>query len=369
MGKTGNQYPPTSWMREARFRRAPLAPLPYDGGLRQVNNRDLRNTGYQERIRIVQRITATNSVAPTSLDFFAQFAGGIDRFILRTQGSGLLYDVSGEGLGLISFFDNLYRRDGGQSLQPPGSYTLSAAPGTAATSLVLTHDVPIALNVANYYSPVGLFQNAVLPTELSAQIYMRPLAALTGPPGSGVWVVAANVPTGVSGNFFMEQEYYETIPNPNGWPVGNKLVTWREITTPVSADGVVAINLQPNKKVTMLIHWLITGATAAALTGDSSHATNLALKFGGSNVIYDETIDMVNSRQARIYNTALPAGVYVQDMSTETHTDRDWFDTSQVPNPRAELTVSGASYAGGAYVKTVIREVSDVIPAGGAIRN
>jgi hypothetical protein len=368
MGKQGNQYPPTSWMREARFRRAQLAPLPYDGGLRQVNNRDLRNTGYQERIRIVQTIAATNSVAPTSLDAFAIYAGAMDRFILRTQGSGLLFDVSGEGLGLISFLDNLRRRDAGQSFQPPGSFTLPAAPGTAATSLTVTHDVPIAFNVANYYSPVGLFQNAVLPTELSAQIYMRPLAGLTGPPGSGVWDVAANVPTGVSGNFFLEQEYYETIPNPNGWPVGNKLHTWREIITPVGSDGVTTVNLQPNKKVVTLIHWLITGA-AGALAPDSTHLTNLALKFGGSNVIYDETLAMVNSRQARVYNVAMPAGVYIQDMLTETHTDRDWFDTSTVPNPRAELNVVGGAYSGGAYVKTIIEEVSDVIPAGGAIRN
>jgi hypothetical protein len=348
-----NKYPATTFLAEARQRFIDLGLIAYDGGSRSPNTKDTRATGYLSRIRAVCRLSGSVGVANTaSADAFGALAGPVDRVQLRTLTVSNIIDLSGEMAAVMTFLDNWYRQPG-TSLNPAGAYSFTATPAIGAFAGEWTFDLPVSVELANYPSPLGLYQTAVAGQVATVAVNWRPVVATVGVPGSGIYVPGASgTYTGVTGNARLQQEYFEPIQNPNGWPVGDYMHRWREFSVPVNGDNTYEIPLVQGNYYSRLIYLVVTNGAVNATA-----VNRLQYEFGGNMIPMDETGDSALTRQARMWNGQIPAGFYIHDFLTPNHTDRDFVNSAVVTAPRAAFTLSGASYGGAAnYIRTAVEE-------------
>lgn len=350
---TAAPQPPPSFLRAAKLREQPLSSITYvseaDAGT--PHNRPLRNVGYVSRLDVVVTEAATYATAgPTGVDALNQYVGPIGRVAVRANSIGTIYDVAGYFAPLISAIDSDY--NSGSAGLNPAPYTFTAAPGTAATTNKWAFSIPIALNLDTMPSPLGLYQTAISGNETDLEVRFTSIAgATTATPGTALYLGNQANLGGQSVAVAANQVYFDPIPDGQGQPVYGFVHQWLDTQYPLTADGDTDLNLNNANIYCRFILVIVTGA-AGALAPDSTHLTRLRITYGGGLTFLDWTADMIRLRMAKEFpNIAFPGGIYVIDLLSETHTQRDLLNASATTDLRLTVTMSGATYTGGAYVR------------------
>lgn len=370
-----------TWTQYARLRSQLVGRIAYDNGGLVPISLSLRNAGYLEKLRLIHALGGTFAAAPTGVDPLGQYGGALNRITVRVNGVGDLYDCSGSMAAVISAIHNQYEYGFGQLLPaPPGAF--AAAPGTAAYLNLWPIDIPIAFDMANKSAPWGLVQLATNSMDARLELRYNPQfgtqqASLAGVPvpGTAVYGGAGAVqPASSSGYTDVTQDYYDPIADPQSQPPLGFIHRWREIQQFVTSDGDVDFRLPASNLYTRLVLWYVQGAAGALTTnGWVSPAspgviTRFQLRYGGNLAPFDWTAATILARMQRQYSFALPVGVYVLDLMEDTHTERDWIDSSATTDLRLTVSFSGGAYAGGAYVKLGIEELVPIAaPASGQV--
>jgi hypothetical protein len=369
-----------TWIGQARKRNQTLGLIAYDGGTLAPRRLDLRNAGYLNNIRVTETLNGQYGTAgPTASDQFGILGGYIARLTVISNSVGMLFDTTGEMAALIAAVDRDYARYGTviniyhQPVWPtgftqPGTNTAGqnvfVAFGSVGTSAFVDQwgfNVPIALDFDNKASPIGMFQTALNSQETAIELRMRPVNAAAGTPGSGVYVPGggATGPT-PTGNVRFQQIYFDPIADPASQPPLAFIHQWREFQQPLTADGDIDIRLPPSNYYLRVILMIVTGGSGA-LALDGTHLTRLRWQYGANLAPQDETLDMVMQRQMEDYTFTLPNGCYLLDWIKDARTERDIINSAATTDLRVTLSMSGATYSGGAYVKVGVEQLIPLI--------
>lgn len=351
------QAPPATWTTSAQRRDQRIGNVAWDQGLLIDRRFVLRNAGYLEYVRLTPSVAFTYATAgPTGIDAFGQYGLSLAWIRMRANNVGTLWDASGEMSALHSFIVNQYNYGFG-SVTPAPPYSFPSSPGTSATTVKQSIDLPLGLYMGNKPAPLGLFQTATNANETSLELRMRPIVATAGSPGSGLYTGnGGNLQAGSTGGTDINQAFFDPIAAKEAEPPLGYINSFREYQASLTADGQNEFILQPSNIYCRIYAWVVTGASGA-LAPDSTHVTNLAVRYGANLPIYDEPVDAVNARMQRMYAQTIPAGVYIIDLLENTHDERDLIDSAATTNLRIVITTSGATYSGGAYVKLGVQEL------------
>lgn len=374
-----------TWIGQARKRNQTLGLLAYDGGTLAPRRLDLRNAGYLSQLRITETLTGQYGTAgPTASDQFGILGGWVSRLTVISNSVGLLYDCSGEMAALIAAVDRDYARYGTvinvfhQPVWPTGftqpstntgGQNVFVAFGSVGTSAFVDQwgfNVPISLDFDNKATPLGLFQTALNSQETAIECRMRPINATAGTPGSGVYVPGASAtgPNG-AGNLRFQQIYFDPIADPASQPPLAFIHQWREFQQGLTADGDIDIRLPPSNFYLRIILMIVTGGSGA-LALDGTHLTRLRWQYGANLAPQDETLDEVMQRMMEDYTFTFPNGCYIVDQIKDARTERDIINSAATTDLRLTMTLSGATYSGGAYVKVGVEQLIPlVVPAQG----
>ncbi len=359
-----------TWGQYARFRSQLIGRIAYDNGALVPVSLPLRNAGYLEKLRLIHSLSGTFAGAPTGVDPLGQYGGALQRVTVRVNGVGDLFDCSGSMAAVISAIHNQYEYGYGQLLPaPPGAF--ASAPGTAAYVNLWPIDIPIAFDLANKSAPWGLVQLATNSMDARIECRFNPQfgtqqSGLAGVPAPGTAVyggAGAVQPGTASGYVDVTQDFYDPIADPASQPPLGFIHRWREIQQFVTADGDVDFKLPASNLYMRLVLWYVQGAANALTTnGFSTPAapgviTRVQLRYGGNLAPLDWNAATIMARMQRQYGFAMPTGVYVLDLVEDTHTERDFIDSSATTDLRVTVTFASGSYAGGAYVKMGIEEL------------
>lgn len=379
-----------SWLGQARKRNQILGSIAYDGGLNVPQRLDLRNSGYLERLWLAQAYNFQYGTAgPGSADAFAQAGGTLNRITLQSNSVGLLYDTSGEMNKVIAAIDD-FQRTGSGELEPAPN-TFVASPGTSAKTNVWASQVPIAVYFKNKPWPIGLYQMALNALEVSLELRFRPLNATASTPGSGVYVPASNstIASALSGNVYIQQQYFDPIADPASQPTLAFVHQWREFQVPLTADGDLDIRLPPSNLYMRLVYWPVL---AGALT-TYNILQKLQLRYGANFAPFEErgVSDFTNglsnvglglqiqNRMNRelgqmptvVQSVGGTAGEYngllVHDFFSPTSDERDFINSAATTDLRATVTTSGGTYTNPSYIKVAAEQLIPlVVPQPGA---
>lgn len=342
------QAPAPTWLAYAKRRDQPLASIVYDGGAGGPQRRNLRNTGYLDRLRLIVAAAGTySSAGPTGVDAFGRYAGPIQRIVVEANSVAPLFDCEGFAAALISAIDRQYRYGGPFTLDPdPAAFT--ASPGTSAFANKWGIDIPIALDLANKPYPYGLFQTALHAQEVTLAVRFNDVSGAAGAPGSTVYTGNPGNLTNETGSVQANQIYYDPIAPPEAQPFLGVIHQWRSWRYPLTADGEVEIPLPPKNLYLRIGVAIVMGGSGALALNDTA-LTRFRLLYGGANNPDDYTNDQLKSDMAAKYGAAMLDGVFILDRIEETHTERDAINAEGTTDLRLGLTLSGGSYAGGAY--------------------
>ena len=353
-----------SWLGQARKRNQRLGAIPYDQGTNTPRRLDLRNSGYVDRLRMWQNFTGTYSVAPTGTDAFAALGGALGRITVMANSVGLLFDCTGNATKVITAIDGHQRTDRSGNFTDPND-VFTTSPGTSAFADLFNFDVPISVNLVNKPWPLGFFQTALNSQETSIEARFLPGVATAGTPGSGVYL-GGTPPAAFGGNLDIDQLYFDPIADPQSQPSLAFVHQWREYQAPLTADGDTEFRLNPSNYYMRVLIAVVTGG-AGALAPDNTHVTRLRLMYGANLAPYDEVFNQLMDRAYQSYGFNLPTGWYVEDFFNDTSTEQDWINSAATTDLRLNLTMSGATYSGGAYVKIAVEQLIPlVIPRAGS---
>lgn len=362
--------PSNSFLGQAKLREQPLGRIVWaDNGASPVTL-DARNVGYLHRIICNVNESATYATAgPTSADGMNQYCGPVGRIAVRANSVGTLFDVTGFAAAIISAITNDY--ENGNALLNPAPYTFTAAPGTAATANKWVYEIPISCYLANYEAPLGLFQTAIQGQETVVEFRWTKIALATASIGNGLYVgndVNLTVPAGYVD---LQQAYFEPIDRQFAGALPNQSFVhqWTDTVYPVTADGDFDFRLPAANLYMRLILIYVQGATAATLALNSTVITRFRCTYGANVTPLDWTNDQLRYRMTKEYpGIVFPAGVFLIDLLTETHTERDWINSAASTELRLTLSFSGGSYAGGAYLRVVKEQlVPYIVPTPGSV--
>jgi hypothetical protein len=363
--------PENTFLAQGKLREQPLGRITWANNGGSPLTLDVRNVGYLHRLVLVQTLTGTYTTAgPTSADGMGQYAGPIGRVAVRSNSTGVLFDVTGFLAAIISAISNDYDNGNGTMNPSPGTFT--ASPGTSAFSNKWAYEIPIGIYLANYESPLGLYQTAIQGQETQIEIRWNSVAINTAAIGTGVYVGnSANLTTGPTAYADIQQVYYEPIDRKWAGALPNQsfVHTWTDTYYPLTADGDNEFRLPAANLYIRLVLVIVTGASAAALALDSTTVTRFRVVYGANVTPYDWTNDQLRYRMTKQYpGITFPAGTFVIDLLTETHTERDWLNSAASTELRLILTTSGGSYAGGAYLRVGKEQlVPYIVPTPGSV--
>lgn len=379
-----------TWLGQARKRNQILGSIAYDGGLNVPQRLDLRNSGYLERLWLAQAYNFQYGTAgPGSADPLAQAGGTLNRITLQSNSVGLLYDVSGEMSKIIAAIDD-FQRTGSGELEPAPN-TFVASPGTSAKTNVWASMVPIAVYFKNKPWPIGLYQMALNALEVSLELRFRPLNATASTPGSGIYVPASNstIATALSGNVYIQQQYFDPIADPASQPTLAFVHQWREFQVPITSDGDLDIRLPPSNLYMRLVYWPVL---AGALT-TYQILQKLQLRYGANFAPFEErgVSDFTNglsnvglglniqnrmNRELGQMPTVVQSvggtagefnGLLVHDFFSPTSDERDFINSAATTDLRATISTSGGTYTNPSYVKVASEQLIPlVVPQPGA---
>lgn len=353
-----------SWLGQARKRNQRLGAIAYDQGSNTPRRLDLRNSGYLSRMRAFQTLSGTYSVAPTGVDAFASLGGPVGHITVMANSVGLLFDCSGYMTKVITAIDAHQKFDRSGNFTDPNDVFVSA-PGVAAFADTFNFDIPIAIDMVNKPWPVGFFQTALNSQETSIELRFNPVVAAAGTPGSGVYL-GGTPPASFGGNFDIDQIYFDPIADPQSQPSLAFVHQWRDYQSPLTADGDTEFRLNPSNYYLRTLLAVVTGG-AGALAPDNTHVQRLRLMYGANLAPYDEVFNQLVDRVYQEYGFNLPAGFFVEDFFTDQSTERDIINSAATTDLRLNLSMSGATYSGGAYVKLAVEQMIPlVIPRSGS---
>lgn len=363
--------PENTFLSQAKKREQPLGRITWANNGGSPVTLDVRNVGYLERLPIIVTTTGTYATAgPTGVDQMNQYVGPIGRIAVRSNSTGVLFDTTGFAAAIISAISNEY--DNSNGLFNPAPYSFTAAPGTAAFTDKWAFDIPLAIYLANYEAPLGLYQTAIQGQETTIEIRWSNIATATQAIGSSLYVGNnANLTTGPAAYADIEQVYYEPISAKwNGALPNQSFVhTWTDTQYPLTADGDNELRLPAANLYMRLILIVVTGGTLATLALDSNVITRFRLTYGANQTPMDWTNDQLRYRMAKQYSSLVfPPGVFVIDLLSETHTERDFLNSAASTELRLVLTTAAGSYGGGAYVRVVKEQlVPYILPTPGSV--
>lgn len=379
-----------TWIGQARKRNQILGSIAYDGGLNVPQRLDLRNSGYLEKLWLAQAYDFQYGTAgPGSADPFGAAGGTLNRITLQSNSVGLLYDVSGEMCKIIAAIDDFQRTGSGELEPAPNVFV--ASPSTTEKTNVWASAVPIAVYFKNKPWPIGLYQMALNALEVSLELRFRPLNATASTPGSGIYVPASNstIAKALSGNVYIQQQYFDPIADPQSQPTLAFVHQWREFQIPITADGDLDIRLPPSNLYMRLVYWPVL---AGALT-TYQILQKLQLRYGANFAPFEErgvsdfTQGLSNNNlglalqnrmnreggQMWANNEKLLGaagqynGVLVHDFFSPTSDERDFINSAATTDLRATLTTSGGTYTNPSYVKVAAEQLIPlVVPQAGA---
>lgn len=363
--------PENTFLAQGKKREQPLGRLAWANNSGSPLTLDVRNVGYLDRLALVTIMTGTYTTAgPTAVDGMGQYSGPISRIAVRSNSTGVLYDVTGFAMAIISAITNDYNN--GSATFAPAPSTFTAAPALAAFTDKWAYEIPIGIYLANYEAPLGLYQTAIQGQETQIEIRWSSIAINTAAIGTGVYVGnSANLTVGPTAYTDIQQIYYEPIDRKwaNALPNQSFVHTWTDTYYPITADGDNEFRLPAANMYLRLILILVTGATAATLALDSNTPTRFRVTYGANITPFDWTNDQLRYRMSKQYpNITFPAGVFIVDLLSETHTERDWLNSAASTELRLIITTASGSYAGGAYLRVVKEQlVPYIVPTPGSV--
>lgn len=346
--------PTPTFLRAAKLREQPVASVNYvseaDAGTPHIQ--PLRNVGYLHRLNLVTTQAMTYATAgPTGTDGANTTVGPIGRLAVRANSVGTIFDVAGYFVPVISAIDTCYENSNGGSVTPQ-PYAFTASPGTTATTNKWGYRIPISIVLENWPSPLGLYQTAISGNETDLEVRYTAIAGAAGAaPGTALYLGNNGNLGAQSANVAIEQVYFDPIPQGKGQPIYAFMHKWTDQQYNLSADNDTDLPLNNANIYLRWILFVVTGA-AGALAPDSTHVQRIRVQYGGNIAPFDWTVDQLRARMARQYgNITFPAGMYIIDLISETHTERDALNASASTDLRITITMSGATYTGGAYVR------------------
>jgi hypothetical protein len=347
--------PQPTFDSEKQSRVLQLPRISSDGTSRAGFPLDLRPAGYLERLRLIHTVNTTVGVAaPTAGDVLAPLKGALDFIEVRATASGMLYRLTGEFAAIHSFVDNAYRIPGLTFQQNVG---WGATPAPGAFSATWNIDVPIGLNVVNFRSPIGLYMMAARGQGAQLNVYFDPVArAATDAPGSALWQPAGTTTfAGTTYTVDTQQDYLAPIAAPSAQPTSAFLVTLREGNVPITGDGVYEIPLQQYSYVSRIYFMVVSGNVQQTTT-----VNRIQYEYSGLSIQYDWTYAAFLNRQNKMFNYQIPAGWFVLDFVSPTHSSADWLNPTVVTSPRVALTLQGTP--GGAGQNMIRYAVQEITP-------
>lgn len=360
--------PPLLFSQVATDYMASVGSINYDGGTRNVNYLALIPDGYVRRIGVNVTLNGTYGTAgPTAVDALAQWAGPVDRIeIVGTQNRGL-YNLKGEFAGIFTFLDRWYRASGvpASTLVTGPGFNGVALPGTVAFADTWQFDVPFGVHVREFDAPIGLYPVGFTGPPPRINIYFRPVNAAVGAqPGSGVYTPAGTStgpnPTGAAD---VQQFGFAPVTNPNARkPPSNLTPSYREGALTINGNQTYTIEMQQGAFCVKMVLFVIANGALASYTA----IANMEYDYGfGMRRKQWSNPAQINSMMQSQFGTNFPNYVIVIDLITETHSMRDWINTTAVVRPKLMLTLQGLTYGG---VENEIRYgVMEVFPTAVAI--
>lgn len=360
--------PPLLFSQVATDYEAAVGTIVYDGGTRNVNYLPLIPDGYVRRLGVNVTLAGTYGTAgPTAVDALASWAGPVDRIeIVGTQNRGL-YNLKGEFAGMFTFLDRWYRASGvpASALVSGPGFNGVALPGTVAFADAWQFDVPFEVRLREFDAPVGLYPVGFTGPAPRINIYWRPVNAAVGAqPGSGVYTPAGTstgpTPTGQAD---VKQFGFAPVTNPNARkPPSNLTPSYREGALTINGNQTYTIELQQGAFAVRIILIVIANGALAPYTAISNMEYDYG--FGMRRKQWTNPAQILSMMQS-MWGTNLPSYMVVIDLITETHSMRDWINTTAVVRPKIQLTLQGLTYGG---VENEIRYgVMEVFPTATAI--
>jgi hypothetical protein len=361
--------PPLLFSQVATDYSAAVGTINYDGGTRNVNYLPLIPDGYVRRLGVNVSLAGQYGTAgPTAVDPLASWAGPIERIeIVGTQNRGL-YNLRGEFAGMMTFLDRWYRNSGvpASALVSGPGFNAVALPGVAAWADTWQIDVPFEVKIEEFDAPIGLYPVGFTGPAPRINVYFRPVNAAVGAqPGSGVYTPAGTstgpAPTGLAD---IQQFGFAPVTNPNARkPPSNLTPSYREGALTINGNQTYTIEMQQGAFCTRMILLIIANGTLAPYTAIS----NMEYDYGfGMRRKQWTNAAQINSMMLTNWGGAgLPNYMIVIDLLTETHSMRDWINTTAVVRPKLQITLQGLTFGG---VENEIRyAVMEVFPTAVAI--
>lgn len=339
-----SQAPAPSWIDLAQHRIQDLSTIPYDGGTQTPRRLQLLNTGYLEGLDLVQDVSFQYSVAPTGTDTQGAVDMGLNRLTLVGNSLVPFYDCDGVMTQVITAIQRRY--DGGAISFPPLPTTFIAqgSVGTGAHTNVWNATIPLAINLANMPFPIGLYQTALNNLQINVIARFLPVVGTANVAQSGMYTGGTLSTSG--GQLSVKQNYFDPIYVPSAQPPLGLVHQWSETQVPVAGAGEVTIQFAPPNYYTRVIFSVIQQNGAI---GDVMATTGPGIQWGYGPQLFpvNETHDECQARMYRQYGFDLtPFGIYTIDLIQSTHTQRDWFDSNNMTNLRANLFLGGSSWPG-----------------------
>lgn len=320
---------------------APLQTIAYDGGTRSPVPVFMRPDGYIARFSIFVSDTVTYTTAgPTGVDAYSSLAGPVDRIEIRNAAISDLYNLTGEFAALFTILDRLYTMN---NVTAGSLVSFTAAPGTAATTNTWQFDIPLAVTLRDYPTPVGLYPAGFLGPPPVVNVYWRPIVATAATPGSGVYVGnGPNLQTS-PGSADTSQAGFAPILQASAQPSGDLVRRFREGNVAVNGNQAYEVQLLQGAFYGRIIIFVVTNGAVNAI----ANIARLQFEFGAQSITRDLNANQISIYMAQTFaGVGLPNWVFVLDLYTRTQSVRDWLNSAAMTQPRIVITLQNCTFGG-----------------------